>query len=69
MPQTSFLLFQGDRDDSSMCFNMVGRSGIEPDVPEGGGFTVRCITIDASDPTKNKLSKSVTTIIVIIHSF
>ena len=24
--------------------------GIEPGVPEGGGFTVHCITIDASTP-------------------
>ena len=24
--------------------------GIEPGVPEGGGFTVHCITIDASSP-------------------
>ena len=25
-------------------------TGIEPVVPEGGGFTVHCITIDASSP-------------------
>ena len=29
---------------------MVEYPGIEPGVPEGGGFTVHCITIDASTP-------------------
>jgi hypothetical protein len=29
---------------------MVENTGIEPVVPEGGGFTVHCITIDASSP-------------------
>jgi hypothetical protein len=29
---------------------MVEIPGIEPGVPEGGGFTVHCITIDASSP-------------------
>jgi hypothetical protein len=28
----------------------VGCTGIEPVVPEDGGFTVHCITIDASNP-------------------
>jgi hypothetical protein len=28
----------------------VETTGIEPVVPEGGGFTVHCITIDASSP-------------------
>ena len=35
--------------------NMVENTGIEPVVPEGGGFTVHCITIDASSP-KHTLS-------------
>ena len=30
--------------------NLVEHPGIEPGVPEGGGFTVHCITIDASAP-------------------
>jgi hypothetical protein len=30
--------------------NLVEYPGIEPGVPEGGGFTVHCITIDASTP-------------------
>ena len=30
--------------------NLVEIPGIEPGVPEGGGFTVHCITIDASSP-------------------
>ena len=30
--------------------NLVECTGIEPVVPEGGGFTVHCITIDASTP-------------------
>ena len=29
---------------------LVENTGIEPVVPEGGGFTVHCITIDASSP-------------------
>jgi len=29
---------------------LVECTGIEPVVPEGGGFTVHCITIDASTP-------------------
>ena len=29
--------------------NLVRRSGIEPDVPEGGRVTAFCITIDTSD--------------------
>ena len=29
---------------------LVGNTGIEPVVPLGGGFTVHCITIDASSP-------------------
>jgi len=29
---------------------LVEYPGIEPGVPEGGGFTVHCITIDASTP-------------------
>ena len=29
---------------------MVEYPGIEPGVPEGGGFTIHCITIDASTP-------------------
>jgi hypothetical protein len=29
---------------------LVEITGIEPVVPEGGGFTVHCITIDASSP-------------------
>jgi hypothetical protein len=31
-------------------FTLVEITGIEPVVPEGGGFTVHCITIDASSP-------------------
>jgi hypothetical protein len=35
----------------SYCgINLVEITGIEPVVPEGGGFTVHCITIDASSP-------------------
>jgi hypothetical protein len=30
--------------------NLVEILGIEPSMPEGGGFTVHCITIDASSP-------------------
>jgi hypothetical protein len=30
--------------------NLVECTGIEPVVPEGGGVTDRCITIDASTP-------------------
>ena len=30
--------------------NLVEYPGIEPGVREGGGFTVHCITIDASTP-------------------
>jgi hypothetical protein len=30
--------------------NLVEYPGIEPGVPEDGGFTVHCITIDASTP-------------------
>jgi hypothetical protein len=32
--------------------HLVEYPGIEPGVPEGGGFTVHCITIDASTPMK-----------------
>ena len=31
-------------------FDLVEYPGIEPGVPEDGGFTVHCITIDASTP-------------------
>ena len=33
-----------------MCTNLVEITGIEPVVTEVGGFTVHCITIDASSP-------------------
>ncbi len=43
--------------DRHMCVHehfetksLVENTGIEPVVPEGGGFTVHCITIDASSP-------------------
>jgi len=35
-------------------YNLVENTGIEPVVPEGGGFTVHCITIDASSPLYSK---------------
>jgi hypothetical protein len=35
---------------SYWCINLVEYPGIEPGMPEGGGFTVHCITIDASTP-------------------
>ena len=33
-------------------------TGIEPVVPEGGGFTVHCITIDASSPIIGALGET-----------
>jgi hypothetical protein len=41
---------------------LVEITGIEPVVPEGGGFTVHCITIDASSPNlvgKERLELSI----------
>ena len=39
-----------NKPDSATLPNLVEIPGIEPGVPEGGGFTVHCITIDASSP-------------------
>ena len=39
-----------NKPDSATFPNLVEITGIEPVVPEGGGFTVHCITIDASSP-------------------
>jgi hypothetical protein len=39
-----------NKPDSATLPNLVEITGIEPVVPEGGGFTVHCITIDASSP-------------------
>ena len=38
--------------------NLVENTGIEPVVPEGGGFTVHCITIDASSPKLGGLDEN-----------
>ena len=37
-------------DSATLPYYLVEITGIEPVVPEGGGFTVHCITIDASSP-------------------
>jgi hypothetical protein len=37
--------------------NLVGCTGIEPVVPEDGGFTVHCITIDAYNPYRNNFCR------------
>jgi len=39
-----------NKPDSATFPNLVETTGIEPVVPLGAGFTVQCITIDASTP-------------------